>query len=156
MCPHVEIVVHDYHWCVATSTLAFHLDNGELSVLRRFPGLNSAQVAAHRVEDVCRTTQHAGRRGAHLHEVFANWFAERHSGVSDLPNDGMSDAPIEHGIESRDFVDTHRGHFEQFGHVVHNAYARPALVLPLSQVKEGDDSRLLVLGRVVRYNFVGA
>src|SRR6266702_1889861 len=83
--PHVEIVVHDYHWRIATSTLAFHLDHGELPVLRRFSRLNSTQVTAHGVEDICRTTKHARCRGAHLHKIFANGFAERPSGVSETP-----------------------------------------------------------------------
>jgi hypothetical protein len=82
--PHIKVVVHDYHWRIATSTLAFHLDHGELAVLRRFPRLNSTQVTAHGVEDIRRTTKHARRRGAHLHKVFANGFAERPGGLSEL------------------------------------------------------------------------
>src|SRR5258708_2249845 len=94
--PHVEIVIHDDHWCIATSTLAFHFNHGELPVLRRFPRLDSTQVTAHGVEDIRRTTKHARCRGAHLHEIFANGFAERPSGVSEnLPgatNGRMNDA----------------------------------------------------------------
>jgi hypothetical protein len=71
-------------------------------------------------------------------------------------NGRMNDAPNKHGIESRDFVDPHRLHFEQLGHVVHNADARPTLVLPLSEVEEGDNGCLLVLGRVMGDDFIGA
>jgi hypothetical protein len=66
----------------------------------------------------------------------------------------MDDAPIKHGIESRDFVDPHRWHFEQLGHVVHNADARPTLVLPLPEVEEGDNGCLLVLVRVMGDDFI--
>ena len=82
--PHIKVVVHDHHWRIATSTLAFHLDHGELTVLRRFPRLNSTQVTAHGVEDIRRTTKHARRRGAHLHKIFANGFAEGPAGLSEL------------------------------------------------------------------------
>ena len=91
--PHIEVVVHDHHWCIATSTLAFHLDHGELPVLGSFPRLNSTQVTAHSIEDIRRTTQHARRRGAHLYKIFANGFAERPSGLSETAqgnNGGMT------------------------------------------------------------------
>jgi hypothetical protein len=46
-------------------------------------------------------------------------------------------------------------HFEQLGHIVHDADARPSLVLSLAEVKEGNDGRLLVLRWVMRYDFIG-
>jgi len=64
--------------------------------------------------------------------------------------------PVEHGVERRDFVYPHWLHFEQLRHVIHNADARPSLILPLAEVEEGNDSCLLVLGRVMRYDFIGA
>ena len=67
-----------------------------------------------------------------------------------------NNAPIKHGIESCDFVNPHRWHLEHLGHVVHDADARPTLVLPLSEVEEGDNGCLLVLGRVMRDDFIGA
>ncbi len=67
-----------------------------------------------------------------------------------------NDAPIKHGIESRNFVDSHRRHFKQLGHVVHNADARPALVLPLAEVEERDNGCLFVLGWVMGNDFIGA
>ena len=65
-------------------------------------------------------------------------------------------APVEHGVERRDFVYPHRLHFEQLRHIVHNADARPSFVLPLAEVEEGNDGCLFVLGRVVRDDIIGA
>jgi hypothetical protein len=47
-------------------------------------------------------------------------------------------------------------HFEQFRHIIHNADARPSLVLSLAKVEEGNDGCLLVLRRVMRDDFIGA
>ena len=54
-------------------------------------------------------------------------------------------APVEHGVERRDFVYTHRRHLEEFCDVVHDGDGRPALVLSLAKVKEWNDSGLLVM-----------
>jgi hypothetical protein len=70
-------------------------------------------------------------------------------------NIGQSYVPVEHGVESRNFIHSHRWHFEQLRHIIHNAYARPSLVLPLAKVQEGNDSCLLVLGRIMRDDFIG-
>ena len=40
--PHIEIVVDDDHRRIAASALALDLNHGELAVLRRFAGLESA------------------------------------------------------------------------------------------------------------------
>lgn len=55
--------------------------------------------------------------------------------------------PVVHGVEGGDFVDTHRGHFEEARHLVHDADAGEA-VLPLAQVQQRHDGGLLVLRRV--------
>lgn len=65
-------------------------------------------------------------------------------------------APIEHRVECRDFVHSHRRKFKKLRHIVHNAYARPSFVLALSKIKKRDDSRFLVLRGVVRNYFVSA
>lgn len=65
------------------------------------------------------------------------------------------DAPVEHGIEGRDFVHPHRWHLKELCDVVHNADARPSLVLPLSDVKERNDRSLLVLRRISGNNLIG-
>ena len=64
-------------------------------------------------------------------------------------------APVEHGVERRDFVHPHGLHLEQLRHIVHNADARPSLVLSLAKVEERDDGRLLVLRWVMRDDFIG-
>ena len=66
------------------------------------------------------------------------------------------DVPVEHGVERRHFVHPHGLHFEQLRHVVHNADARPSLVLSLAEVEERDDGRLLVLRWVMRDDFICA
>ena len=58
---------------------------------------------------------------------------------------GRESAPVEHGVERRDLVHPHWRHLQQLRDVVHHADARPPLVLPLTEVEQGDDRRLLVL-----------
>jgi hypothetical protein len=70
---HIEIVVDDHHRRIAASALTLDLNHGELAILRRFSGLNSAKVAAHRFQDFGRAAEHARRRSAHLHKVLPNW-----------------------------------------------------------------------------------
>lgn len=66
------------------------------------------------------------------------------------------DVPVEHGVEGGDFVDTHGGHVEEVGDIVHDGNGCPALVLALAEVEKGDDGGLPVLGRVVGDDFLGA
>lgn len=54
---------------------------------------------------------------------------------------------VVHGIESSDFVDTHGGHLQEAGDLVHDANAGEA-VLTLAQIQERHDGGLLVLGRI--------
>lgn len=70
--------------------------------------------------------------------------------------DSSRNTPVEHGVEGGNFIYTHWWHLEKVGDVVHDAYGCPSLVLTLTEVKEGDDSRLLVLGRVVGDDFLCA
>jgi hypothetical protein len=53
--------------------LTLDLNHGELAILRRFSGLNSAKVAARRFQDFGGAAEHARRRSANLHKVLANW-----------------------------------------------------------------------------------
>jgi hypothetical protein len=62
--------------------------------------------------------------------------------------------PVEHGIKSSNFINPHRRHFEEFGHIVHNAYTSPSLVLTLAQIKQGNDGRFFVLSRIVPYDLL--
>ena len=72
---HVEVVPDDEHGRVAARALALDLDDGELAVLGRLAGLDAAELGADGVEDVVRAAEHARRRGADLHEVFADGFS---------------------------------------------------------------------------------
>jgi hypothetical protein len=79
---HIEIVVDDHHRRIAASALTLDLNHGELAILRRFSGLNSAKMAACRFQDFGGAAEHAWRRGAHLHKVLANWVAK----TSNIPH----------------------------------------------------------------------
>lgn len=51
---------------------------------------------------------------------------------------------IVHSIESCNFVDSHRRHFQYLCHLIHNTDTREAM-LPLTQVEEGHDGGFFVL-----------
>ena len=70
--------------------------------------------------------------------------------------DTNNNVPVEHGIERRDLIHTHGGHLQELRDVVHNTDTRPSLVLSLRQVEQRNDSGFLVLGRVVRDDFLCA
>ena len=55
--------------------------------------------------------------------------------------------PVVHGIEGGNLIDSHWGHLQYPSDLVHNADGRKAL-LPLAEVEERHDRRLLILGRV--------
>jgi hypothetical protein len=55
--------------------------------------------------------------------------------------------PVVHGIEGRHLVDSHWRHLQYSRHLVHYTDAGKA-VLPLTQVQQWHDCRLLVLARV--------
>ena len=134
---HVEIIPDHDHWCVTARALALDLDDRELAVLGRLAGLDATQVTADGVQDLVRTTKHAGGGGADLDKVLANGLA------------------VEHGVEGGDLVDTHGGHLEEIGDVVHDGYGRPSFVLTLAEVEERDDGGFLVLRGVVGDDFLG-
>lgn len=72
---HVEVIVHDHHWRIATRPLAFDLDDCELAVLRCVARFDAAQVLADGVKDVVRAAQHARCCRAHLDKVLADGLA---------------------------------------------------------------------------------
>jgi len=74
---HIEIIVDDHHRRIAASALTLDLNHGKLAILRRFSGLNFAEVAAHRFQDLGGAAEHAWRRSAHLHKVLANWVTKK-------------------------------------------------------------------------------
>lgn len=62
---------------------------------------------------------------------------------------------IKHGIEGRNFVDSHGRHGKKLCDVIHNADTCPSLVLSLCKVEQRNDGRLLVLVRVIRNDLTG-
>lgn len=61
--------------------------------------------------------------------------------------------PVIHSIERRHLVYPHWRHLEYPRHLVHDTDARKAM-LPLSQVQQGHDRRLLVLAWVPAEHFL--
>lgn len=55
--------------------------------------------------------------------------------------------PVIHGIERRNLINTHWRHLQYPRNLIHNTQARKSM-LSLSQIEDGHNSRLLVLGRV--------
>jgi len=64
--------------------------------------------------------------------------------------------PVEHTVKSGHLIDPDFCHVQQLGDTVHGRKAQEAVVLLLSQVQQGDDSRLLVVWRVPVYDVLGA
>lgn len=60
---------------------------------------------------------------------------------------------IVHGVEGRDFVDSHWGHFEHASNLVHDADASEAM-LALAEVQQRHDRGLLVLRGIPFEDFV--
>ena len=57
--------------------------------------------------------------------------------------------PVEHSVESRDLIYSHRGHLQNASNLIHHAdTAIP--VLSLTQIKQRQDGGFLVLGRIPR------
>lgn len=78
----------------------------------------------------------AAYRCADLHEVLANGLA------------------VVHGVEGRNLVNAHWGHFEHASDLVHDADAGET-VLALAKVEQGHDGGLLVLRRVALEDLIG-
>lgn len=60
---------------------------------------------------------------------------------------------VVHGVESGDLVDTHRGHLQSAGNLVHDTDAAES-VLALSEVEQWHDGGLLVLRGVSAEHFL--
>jgi len=63
------------------------------------------------------------------------------------------DAPVEHGVEGSNFIDTHWWHLKEFCDVVHDADTCPSFVLSLAEIKEGNNSSFPVLWGIPGYDF---
>lgn len=66
-----------------------------------------------------------------------------HSAVSRSLERGY--APIEHGVEGSNFIDSHGWYLHELGDIVHDADARPSFVLTLPEIEKWDDGGFLVL-----------
>lgn len=75
-------------------------------------------------------------------------------GSADLQEVLADGIAVVHGVEGSDLVDTHGGHLEHAGDLVHNANAGVA-VLALAEIQQGHDGALLVLGRVALEDLIG-
>jgi hypothetical protein len=71
----IEIISNAHHWCIAASTLAFHLNESKFAILGRLSRLDSTKVLLDGIEDVGRAVQHAGCCRANLDKVLADRFA---------------------------------------------------------------------------------
>jgi len=133
----IKIVADDKHWSITASTLTLDLDDSELSILGCLSWFDATRVLTDSVKYLSRSTKHAWRSCADLDKMFADRFS------------------VEHGVESSDFVNTHRGHLKKVGNIVHDTNACPSLILALAEVQEGDDCSFLVLRWIMRDNFLG-
>lgn len=89
------------------------------------------------VQDIGGATEHARRCRTNLDKVLPNRlpkFRRDRLLVASYPCMGEQNVPVEHGVESGDFVDTHWGKLEEFGNIVHHAYAGPSFILTLPEV----------------------
>ena len=137
--------------------MTFDFDEGEFPILGSFARLDSAQVFGDGIQYVRGATEHARSRRANLDKIGSNWLSDRERGlVLAVREFGMQNAcvPVEHGVKSRDFIHAHGGQLEHLRDIVHDADACPSLILALPKVKERNDSRFLVLGRVACYNLL--
>lgn len=151
----VVVVVDLDHGSVDAGTQAFDLDEGEEAVFGSV-SRGDTQVFRDRLDDLVATAttelagclkllvsddkdeERYGTRGrgspisyrcAKLNKVLANRLT------------------VVHGVEGCDFVDTHGGHLQETGDLVHDADAGVA-VLALTNVQDRHDSGLLVLGGI--------
>src|SRR5260221_14512033 len=71
---HIKIIPDDHHWCITASTLALHLNNGELSVLSRLTRFDTSDMFTDGVENIVCASQHTWSRSAHLYKVLTDRF----------------------------------------------------------------------------------
>jgi len=90
--------------------------------------------------------------------VFESWHKDKDAAIisrmgvdayrcAGLDEELAHGSAVVHGVERSDLVDSHGGHLEQAGDLVHDADAGEA-VLALAEVQKGHDGGLLVLGGV--------
>ena len=131
----IIVIIQLNHGCIRTSPQTLNLQQRKQSILCCLPILNS-QMLFNRLLNVFTSTNHAGSSAAKLNEVFADF------------------GPIKHGVKTGDFIHTRGIYFDNLGHFIHRCHGEPSSVLTLSEVKEGDNTRLFVVGRIFGENFV--
>lgn len=133
----IEVVPDSHHRRIAAGTLALDLNDGKLAVLGGLTGVDTAELTAHGVQDLCRPPEHTRCCRANLDKVCTDRLT------------------VEHGVEGGDLVNAHSWHLQQLRDVVHDANTCPALVLALAEVEQGNDGGFLVLGRVPCNDLLG-
>ena len=149
----VVVVVDLDHRGVDTGAQALDLDQGEESILGGVSG-GDTEVFLDSFQDLgaAASSELAWRlvpiTSANVHSLNQTrkrqWFSYRCAKLNEVFADRLT---VVHGIESSDFVDTHGGHLQEAGDLVHDANACEA-VLTLAQIQERHDCSLLVLGGV--------
>eukprot|EP00804_Cyclotella_cryptica_P023792 CCRYP_011170-RC/>CCRYP_011170-RC protein AED:0.44 eAED:1.00 QI:0/0/0/1/0/0/2/0/121 len=86
--------------------------------------------------NILAPTNHTGSRPTKLNKV--------------LPHLG----PIEHGVERSHLVHAGGVHLNNLSHLVHGRDREPSSVLTLSEIEEGDDAGLFVVGGIFGEDFV--
>lgn len=151
----VVVVVDLDHGSVDAGTQAFDFDEGEETIFGGVSG-GDTQVFRDRLDDLVATatTELAGclkwlsamtkTRGRMPRQVGKGPISYRRAKLNKVLANRLT---VVHGIESCDFVDTHGGHLQETGDLVHDADAGVA-VLALANVQDRHDSGLLVLGGI--------
>ena len=145
----VVVVVDLDHGGIDTGTQAFDLDESEQTILSGVAG-SDAQVLGDRLDDLgaAATAELArcldGRQSIQERKKTMQILSYRRAELNKVLAHRLT---VVHGVESRDFVDTHRGHLEHAGDLVHDANAG-VTVLALAQIQDRHDGSLLVLGGI--------
>lgn len=155
----VVVVVDLDHGGVGARAQTFDFGKGEEAVLCGFAVVD-AEVFLNGGHDAVRASQLAG--GLVVLSVFfsdlwsscgfsfAGFMSYGCAALNVVATDGI---PVVHGVESGNLVDTHWGHLEEAGDLVHDADAGEA-VLSLAEVEQGHDGGLFVLWRVSAQDFL--
>ena len=132
---YVEVIIDCQHRRVATCTQTFDFHHGKFPILGGISNMQSTKVLLYSLENLISAAEHARSRRANLDEVLADRFPTGGEHVSRLGIHRTSYAPIKHRIKGCDLVHPHRRYLDHFRNIVHDANARPAVILALTKVK---------------------
>lgn len=159
----VVVIVDLDHGGVDTGTQALNLDVGKEPVLSSVAG-GDAEVLVDSLDDgvAAAASELAGgleRSQSSVSKIAKQWHMPKKKfpgsyGCADLQEVLANGITVVHGVEGSNLVDTHGGHLEHAGDLVHDADASVA-VLALAEVQKGHDGSLLVLGRVTLKDLIG-